>query len=94
MSIEELTKLSKSPTDVFTLVERDLSTLSSGIRELLGTDHPVLESCAKYFFELDGTSISNRNTSAINVFMNAFRRQENQTCHGFGDIICVKFTRK
>lgn len=25
-----------------------------GIKELLGSDHPVLESCAKYFFEIDG----------------------------------------
>lgn len=29
-------------------------TLSGGIKELLGSDHPVLESCAKYFFESDG----------------------------------------
>jgi geranylgeranyl pyrophosphate synthase len=28
--------------------------LLGGIKELLGSDHPVLESCAKYFFELDG----------------------------------------
>lgn len=25
-----------------------------GIKDLLGSDHPVLESCAKYFFEIDG----------------------------------------
>lgn len=30
-----------------------LNTLG-GIKELLGSDHPVLESCAKYFFEIDG----------------------------------------
>ena len=29
-------------------------TCSGGIKELLGSDHPVLESCAKYFFEIDG----------------------------------------
>ena len=28
--------------------------VSGGIKELLGSDHPVLESCAKYFFEIDG----------------------------------------
>ena len=28
--------------------------MAGGIKELLGSDHPVLESCAKYFFELDG----------------------------------------
>ena len=28
--------------------------LLGGIKELLGSDHPVLESCAKYFFEIDG----------------------------------------
>lgn len=32
---------------------RSLS-LSGGIKELLGSDHPVLERCAKYFFEIDG----------------------------------------
>jgi geranylgeranyl pyrophosphate synthase len=35
-------------------VEKDVSTLSGGIKALLGSDHPVLESCAKYFFEIDG----------------------------------------
>jgi geranylgeranyl pyrophosphate synthase len=30
------------------------ATLSDGIKELLGSDHPVLESCAKYFFDSDG----------------------------------------
>lgn len=44
-------KLAKDPFD---LVEKDVSTLSGGIKDLLGSDHPVLESCAKYFFETDG----------------------------------------
>ena len=28
--------------------------MNSGIKELLGSDHPVLEQCAKYFFDIDG----------------------------------------
>ncbi len=31
-----------------------MRTLSQGIKSLLGSDHPVLEACAKYLFELDG----------------------------------------
>lgn len=46
--------IAKSAVDPFVLVEKDLSNISAGIRELLGSDHPVLESCARYFFELDG----------------------------------------
>ena len=40
--------------DPFELVAGDITTLSSGIKTLLGSDHPVLEVCARYFFELDG----------------------------------------
>jgi geranylgeranyl pyrophosphate synthase len=40
--------------DPFQLVERDVSSLSGGIKDLLGSDHPVLASCAKYFFDMDG----------------------------------------
>ena len=40
--------------DPFQLVEKDLSSLSQGIKSLLGSDHPVLESCARYFFDIDG----------------------------------------
>eukprot|EP01032_Pedospumella_encystans_P034986 gene34986-39564_t len=36
-------KLAKDPFD---LVEKDVSSLSGGIKDLLGSDHPVLESCA------------------------------------------------
>lgn len=39
--------MSKSDMDAFKLVENDLTSLSAGIRELIGSDHPVLESCAK-----------------------------------------------
>jgi hypothetical protein len=55
LTIEEIVKMSKSShVDAFQLVEKDISTLSGGIKELLGSDHPVLEACAKYFFEIDG----------------------------------------
>ncbi len=54
LSIDELTKMGKSLEDPFNLVEKDICTLSGGIKELLGSDHPVLEACAKYFFDIDG----------------------------------------
>mmetsp|Transcript_81999 Transcript_81999/g.163823 ORF Transcript_81999/g.163823 Transcript_81999/m.163823 type:complete len:566 (-) Transcript_81999:269-1966(-) len=37
--------------DPFELVQGEITSLSSGIRSLLGSDHPVLEICARYFFE-------------------------------------------
>ena len=40
--------------DAFELVSKDINTMSGGIKELLGSDHPVLEQCAKYFFDIDG----------------------------------------
>ncbi|CAM9914246.1 unnamed protein product, partial [Chrysoparadoxa australica] len=40
--------------DPFSLVAGEVGTLSDGIKALLGSDHPVLESAAKYFFEVDG----------------------------------------
>jgi hypothetical protein len=45
--LADLQATAKSATDAFQLVEKDLSTLSGGIKDLLGSDHPVLESCAK-----------------------------------------------
>jgi geranylgeranyl pyrophosphate synthase len=54
LSPGELNTLSKSSIDPFQLVESDLTSLSGGIKDLLGSDHPVLETCAKYFFNLDG----------------------------------------
>ena len=54
LSLDELRVLASSSVDPFQLVEKDVSTLSGGIKALLGSDHPVLESCAKYFFEIDG----------------------------------------
>jgi geranylgeranyl pyrophosphate synthase len=39
---------------VLQLVGGEMASLSEGIKRLLGSDHPVLEACAKYFFELDG----------------------------------------
>eukprot|EP01039_Chlorochromonas_danica_P005748 gene5748-6332_t len=53
-TIEQLRQFGKGAPDPFQLVERDVSSLSGGIKELLGSDHPVLESAAKYFFEIDG----------------------------------------
>ncbi len=47
-TVEQLKAFSKDVVDPFQLVEKDISTLSGGIKELLGSDHPVLESCAKY----------------------------------------------
>jgi geranylgeranyl pyrophosphate synthase len=35
-------------------VESDIKSLSGGIKELLLSDHPVLEACAKYFFDTAG----------------------------------------
>lgn len=40
--------------DPFELVSGELRGLSDGIKSLVGTDHPVLNAAAKYFFELDG----------------------------------------
>lgn len=47
-TIEELVDRSKCVVDPFTLVQKDITSLSGGIKELLGSDHPVLESCARY----------------------------------------------
>ena len=46
MSEADLKRLAISQ-DPFKLVEKDIFTLSGGIKELLGSDHPVLETCAK-----------------------------------------------
>eukprot|EP01038_Epipyxis_sp_PR26KG_P012172 gene12172-16300_t len=54
LTVGELFELSKVPVDAFQLVEGDITSLSGGIKELLGSEHPVLESCAKYFFDHDG----------------------------------------
>ena len=45
--------LSSGP-DPFELVAGELAGLSDGIKSLIGTEHPVLNAAAKYFFELDG----------------------------------------
>lgn len=54
LTIEEMVEMSKNCTDPFQMVEKDIKTMSGGIKELLGSDHPVLEQCARYFFEIDG----------------------------------------
>merc|ERR1719453_2669513 len=50
MSHDEMVTLANSG-DPFALVEEDIIALAGGIKHLLGSDHPVLESCAKYFFD-------------------------------------------
>jgi hypothetical protein len=47
LSSDDLISLTKNSPDPFHMVEKDLATLSGCIKELLGSDHPVLESCAK-----------------------------------------------
>lgn len=47
MSLDDLKNLHKDAKDAFMLVQKDISSLSGGIKELIGSDHPVLESCAK-----------------------------------------------
>lgn len=46
-NLADMKAAAKGAQDPFELVEKDLSTLSGGIKDLLGSDHPVLESCAK-----------------------------------------------
>lgn len=53
LSIQDLKSIVKNSVDPFVLVDRDISTLAGCIKELIGSDHPVLESCAKYFFDID-----------------------------------------
>ena len=53
LSMEEMMTIS-GRADAFQLVSEDIDTMSGGIKELLGSDHPVLEQCAKYFFDIDG----------------------------------------
>ena len=50
MSYDEMVTLANSG-DPFGLVKDDINALAGGIKHLLGSDHPVLESCAKYFFD-------------------------------------------
>lgn len=53
-TLQELKSRISGAKDAFQMVEKDIGTISGGIKELLGSDHPVLEQCAKYFFESDG----------------------------------------
>ncbi len=41
-------------SDPFAYVSTDLRSINSSIRELLGVDHPILSTVAKYFFDWDG----------------------------------------
>ncbi|OQR98334.1 hypothetical protein ACHHYP_08763 [Achlya hypogyna] len=40
--------------DPFELIKDDIVSVSESIKSILGSDHPVLEAVAKYFFENDG----------------------------------------
>ncbi len=40
--------------DPFELIQGDLAKLSKNIKDLLGSDHPVLATVARYFFDQDG----------------------------------------
>ncbi|OWZ10956.1 hypothetical protein PHMEG_00016089 [Phytophthora megakarya] len=40
--------------DPFTLVEQDMVGVTTSIKHILGSDHPVLAAVARYFFEHDG----------------------------------------
>ncbi|KAG7383853.1 Decaprenyl-diphosphate synthase subunit 1 [Phytophthora pseudosyringae] len=40
--------------DPFTLVEQDMLGVTTSIKRILGSDHPVLAAVARYFFEHDG----------------------------------------
>nr|CCA17241.1 conserved hypothetical protein [Albugo laibachii Nc14] len=40
--------------DPFLLVQTELQSVTESIKQILGTDHPVLSTVAKYFFEQDG----------------------------------------
>lgn len=40
--------------DPFVLVQEQLRFVTESIKQILGTDHPVLSTVAKYFFEQDG----------------------------------------
>lgn len=64
--------MSDKSIDPFELVEKDVRTMSGGIKELLGSDHPVLEQCAKYFFEIDcGKKIRPTMVMAVSYALNA-----------------------
>ena len=43
--------------DPFACVELDLQSLSSSIPQVIGSDHPILNKVAKYFFEVNGKRI-------------------------------------
>ena len=41
-------------TDPFSFVSSDLRGINASIKELLGVDHPILSTVARYFFDWDG----------------------------------------
>lgn len=44
-------------SDPFDLVSKDLRSISESIREVIGSDHPVLERIARYFFDVKGKRV-------------------------------------
>jgi geranylgeranyl pyrophosphate synthase len=53
----QLTYLPTDPSklaDPFTLVQQDMVGVTTSIKRILGSDHPVLAAVARYFFEHDG----------------------------------------
>ena len=53
MSIEEYSNRLKSMKDPLELVQSHIGQFSEGIKSLLTVDHPILDACAKYFFDMD-----------------------------------------
>lgn len=75
---EELLVLARGSIDPFDLVQDDLGNMSAGIKDLLGSSHPVLVSCAKYFFELDGgKKIRPAMVLAVSYALNGQNKQNN-----------------
>ena len=75
MSYDEMVTLANIG-DPFGLVEKDISALAGGIKHLLGSDHPVLESCAKYFFDQEkggGKTIRPTMVLAVSYALNVGR---------------------
>ena len=73
LSTEDLQRILKNThVDAFSLVEKDSTSLAGGIKELLGSDHPVLESCANYFLNIDsGKKIRPTMVLAISYALNS-----------------------
>ena len=56
MSLQEVFDLHRH-TNPFEEVEPDLRSISESLREVIGTDHPVLERISSYFFDVKGKRV-------------------------------------